>query len=47
LLLALAVPKNEIHRAVRLHSLLVSTASCVLTGFLLSWHLAALRLWTE
>jgi hypothetical protein len=45
LVLALRVPKEEIHRAVRIHSLLVSSACCVLTGFLLSWHLLALRLW--
>jgi hypothetical protein len=45
LVLALRVPKEEIHRAVHLHSLLVSSACCVLTGFLLSWHLLALRLW--
>jgi CubicO group peptidase (beta-lactamase class C family) len=45
LLLAIAVPKTEIHRAVRVHSLLVSSACCVLTGFLMSWHLVALRLW--
>jgi CubicO group peptidase (beta-lactamase class C family) len=45
LVLVLRVPKDEIHRAVRIHSLLVSSACCVLTGFLLSWHLLALRLW--
>ena len=45
LVLVLRVPKEEIHRAVRIHSLLVSSACCVLTGFLLSWHLLALRLW--
>ncbi len=43
--LVLRVPKEEIHRGVRIHSLLVSSACCVLTGFLLSWHLLALRLW--
>jgi len=43
--LALRVPKEEIHRGVRIHSLLISSACCVLTGFLLSWHLLALRLW--
>ncbi len=42
----LRVPKDEIHRGVRIHSLLASSACCVLTGFLLSWHLLALRLWT-
>jgi CubicO group peptidase (beta-lactamase class C family) len=45
LVLVLRVPKNEIHRGVRIHSLLVCSACCVLTGFLLSWHLLALRLW--
>jgi hypothetical protein len=45
LVLVLRVPKEEIHRAVRIHSLLVSSACCVLTGFLWSWHLLALRLW--
>src|SRR6266851_4756048 len=43
--LVLRVPKEEIHRAVKIHSLLVSSACCVLTGFLWSWHLLALRLW--
>jgi CubicO group peptidase (beta-lactamase class C family) len=45
LILVLRVPKEEIHRGVRIHSLLVSSACCVITGFLLSWHLLALRLW--
>ena len=45
LFLVLRVPKEEIHRGVRIYSLLVSSACCVLTGFLLSWHLLALRLW--
>jgi len=45
LVLVLRVPKEEIHRGVRIHSLLVSSACCMLTGFLLSWHLLALRLW--
>ena len=45
LILVLRVPKEEIHRGVRIHSLLISSACCVLTGFLLSWHLLALRLW--
>lgn len=43
--LVLRVPKDEIHRGVRIHSLLVSSACCVLTGFLWSWHLLALRFW--
>jgi CubicO group peptidase (beta-lactamase class C family) len=45
LVLVLRVPKEEIHRGVRIHSLLVSSACCVLTGFLWSWHLLALHLW--
>jgi CubicO group peptidase (beta-lactamase class C family) len=45
LVLVLRVPKEEIHRAVRIHSLLVSSACCVFTGFLWSWHLLGLRLW--
>jgi hypothetical protein len=45
LILVLRVPKEEIHRGVRIHSLLVSSACCVITGFLWSWHLLALRLW--
>jgi CubicO group peptidase (beta-lactamase class C family) len=45
LVLVLRVPKSEIHRGVRIHSLLVSSACCALTGFLWSWHLLALRLW--
>ena len=45
LALVLHVPKKEIHRGVRIHSLLVSSACCVLTVFLWSWHLVALRLW--
>jgi len=45
LVLVLRVPKDEIHRGVRIHSLLASSACCVVTGFLLSWHLLALRLW--
>jgi CubicO group peptidase (beta-lactamase class C family) len=43
--LVLRVPKEEIHRGVRIHSLLVSSACCMLTGYLWSWHLLALRLW--
>jgi CubicO group peptidase (beta-lactamase class C family) len=45
LILALRVRKDEIHRGVRIHSLLVSCACSVLTGFLVSWHLLALRFW--
>jgi len=45
LVLVLRVPKEEIHRGVRIHSLLASSACCVITGFLWSWHLLGLRLW--
>jgi CubicO group peptidase (beta-lactamase class C family) len=45
LILALRAPKEEIYRGVRIHSLLASSACCVMTGFLLSWHLFALRFW--
>lgn len=45
LFLAVVVPKSEIHRATRIHSLLVALACCVLTVFIASWHLIALRLW--
>ena len=45
LVLALRVPKPEIHRAVRIHSLLVSLACCVVTLFFASWGLIGLRLW--
>jgi hypothetical protein len=44
---ALSVPKSEIHRGVRIHSLMVSAACCVLTGFFWSWGLLGLRLWAE
>jgi CubicO group peptidase (beta-lactamase class C family) len=45
LFLALRVPKTEIHRGTRIHSLLVSIACCVVAAFIASWHLIALRLW--
>jgi CubicO group peptidase (beta-lactamase class C family) len=45
MVLVLRAPKEEIHHAVRMHSLVVSSACCVLTGFLWSWHLLAVRLW--
>jgi CubicO group peptidase (beta-lactamase class C family) len=45
LVLALRVPKAEIHRGVRIHSLLVSLACCVVTLFFASWGLIGLRLW--
>jgi len=45
LVLALRVPKAEIHRGVRIHSLLVSLACCVVALFFASWGLIGLRLW--
>jgi len=45
LLLAASVPREEIHKAVRMHSLLVSLACCVVTVFMSSWGLLAVRLW--
>lgn len=45
LLLALIVPKAEIHSGTRKHSLLVALACCVVTAFLASWHIIGLRLW--
>jgi len=47
LYLAVSVPRSEIHPAVRIHSLLVSLACCILTVFFASWHLIALRLWAS
>ncbi len=44
-LLAVRVPKSEIHKGTRIHSLLVALACCVLTVFIASWHLVGLRLW--
>jgi CubicO group peptidase (beta-lactamase class C family) len=43
--LALYVPKSEIRRGVRIHSLLVSIGCVVLTWFLASWHLLGMRMW--
>jgi CubicO group peptidase (beta-lactamase class C family) len=45
LLLAVVVPKNQIHTGARIHSLLVALACCVVTVFIASWHLIGLRLW--
>lgn len=47
LVLALGVPKAEIHRGVRIHSLLVSLACCFLAAFFASWGLIGIRLWAE
>jgi len=43
--LAKAVPEEEIHSGVRIHSLLVSLACCVVTTFMASWGLLAVCLW--
>jgi len=45
LAVAVSVPPAEIHKAVRIHSLLVSLACCIVTLFFSSWHLIGLRLW--
>ena len=45
LVLALRVPKAEIHPGVRIHSLVVSLACCVVTLFFASWGLIGVRLW--
>jgi CubicO group peptidase (beta-lactamase class C family) len=45
LFLAVRVPKNEVHRGARMHSLLVALACCVVTIFIASWHLIGIRLW--
>jgi CubicO group peptidase (beta-lactamase class C family) len=45
LALAVSVPRKEIHSWVRIHSLLVSLACCVVTIFFSAWHLIGLRLW--
>jgi len=42
---AVTVPKSEMHNGVRIHSLLVAMACCVVTLFLSSCHLIGLRLW--
>jgi len=44
---AVTVPRAEIRPAIQIHSLLVSLACCILTIFLGSWHLLALRLWAS
>lgn len=45
LVLALRVPKAEIHPGVRIHSLMVSLACCIIVLFFASWGLIGLRLW--
>ena len=43
--LALRVPKTEIAAGVRIHSLLVALACCIVAAYLISWHLVGVRLW--
>jgi hypothetical protein len=45
LLLAVRVPRNEIHSGARVHSLLVAVACSVVAIFIASWHIIGLRLW--
>ena len=45
LALAVSVPKAEMHKAERIHALLVSSACCIITLFFSAWHLIGLRLW--
>jgi CubicO group peptidase (beta-lactamase class C family) len=45
LALAVSVPRAEIHPWVRIHSLLVSMACCIVMLFLSAWHLIGVRLW--
>jgi len=47
LALAVSVPRKQIHSWVRIHSLLVSIACCVMTLFLSAWHMIGLRLWAS
>jgi CubicO group peptidase (beta-lactamase class C family) len=45
LLLASGVPRDEIKKGVRIHSLLVSLACCTVAAYLASWGWVAVRLW--
>lgn len=45
LFFAAIVPKAEIHRGVRIHSLLVALSCCIVAAYLFSWHLIGVRLW--
>jgi hypothetical protein len=45
LALAVSVPRTEIHKGVRIYSLLISMACCIVTIFFSAWHLIGLRLW--
>jgi CubicO group peptidase (beta-lactamase class C family) len=47
LILAWRVPESEISTGVRIHSLLVSLACCIVAVFLASWHLVGLRVWAR
>jgi CubicO group peptidase (beta-lactamase class C family) len=47
LVLVLRVPKEEIHPGVRVHSLLLSLACCVVAAFLAGWGLIGVRLWAN
>jgi len=46
LMFAVSVPPKEIHKWVRIHSLLVSMACCIMMLFLSAWHLLGVRLWS-
>ena len=45
LVLAVSVPKVDLHKVERIYALLVSSACCVVTLFFSAWHLIGLRLW--
>jgi len=45
LALAVRVPKAEMHKVERVYLVVVSSACCVVTLFLSSWHLIGVRLW--
>ena len=45
LVLALRVPREEIHRGVRVHSLLVSLGCCCVSAFFAAWGLIGVRFW--
>jgi CubicO group peptidase (beta-lactamase class C family) len=47
LALAVTVPRKQIHKAVRVYSLMVSIACCIVTIFFSAWHLIGLRLWAS
>ncbi|HEY6944808.1 MAG TPA: serine hydrolase domain-containing protein [Candidatus Acidoferrum sp.] len=43
---AVNVPRKEIHNWVRIYSLVVSMACCIVTVFFSAWHLIGVRLWS-